>query len=1085
MIPLFVPGAGLSVGRPSLFVRDVSCGTCRRVCTSVSQTRGPRQGMNMGSSTSADDARKAASARALEQAGSGVSVSFGSLRPAARNAVVALAAAAAGVLGFVGVPRNFQDKVKPVAAGVAAVSVGLGVKRLEKGKERAAKKALAKLMGNVKINQPEFKNAVDQLEEKFGLDSEQRISVCRSIYELFLLEILGDRTTRYSEMSDLVRLKRALSLPGAAIGDSHYEVARAFYRNNVVYLDAEDDDAARDDSQAKLDKLFFLSDRMYADKDTEEAYNYEISRVCRFYSFPVSEFKSRAEKVALPFYKDVVLRACTDATLDAHDIQAAQAALGLRDLVSERVRLDSYADTVNRLVTEKGKLDEKDNAFLAKIRGLLGIEDDRATSTQTSLAEPIYRTEVLKALDKISNRGDESYASVYGRLALRQADLGLPADSARRALASESSARASELVKKARKFLRVQNIGACVKAVRELLDYVDNVASLVAVSSNEEPDAEAEETRRLQLIASYVVDLNKSLSRTEPLSLYRLYLSDILAERVVSKSEERQLRRLRTILGISDAEAMEAFKTAAGPVYRKTLVEAFSTDSFDDVSKEAKNKVKAELALPEETAKSIDLDLYRERLSRMTEGNRILQEQEAQLLFVIRQYLGLSSEDVASVHRDCCGSVYEQSVSEAMGATGIMLDEYRQGLERLRNRLALTKDDADAAYYRVVKKRMRMYVDRALLQLEKRSSLRGQNEERDVGDDPNIKRAGATLGIDAGGLPIELHNLVDFYVRNKLPVEEEVDSEKEGEKKVVTRYPVTLRGEIQPRVYNELYKQYVIQCFSAQTRDEKQRLFASLDQLGPILGMTDGEVSAIHSSIGTVIYKNYVDQSLLKGPLVQQDMDFLSNIQRMLSMKEDHCAKILKEAKNNRVSVLLERIFSQPKVLPETVKNMRSTAKALDVDIVGVLSITRDQRKRLFSVEVDDAIDRGALSAEKQELLDELQSDLQVPKEDAQEVLLGCIQRRTLAHLVQASASLRQDRSDLVVSELRRMLRYGKLLPAKVPAPAVSDSEKQEMYLLFQADAITDGAMNQEATENLNILKTLLGFTDADLEAHV
>eukprot|EP00173_Palmaria_palmata_P001048 Plantae.Rhodophyta-Palmaria_palmata.ctg155.p1 GENE.Plantae.Rhodophyta-Palmaria_palmata.ctg155~~Plantae.Rhodophyta-Palmaria_palmata.ctg155.p1 ORF type:complete len:300 (-),score=74.76 Plantae.Rhodophyta-Palmaria_palmata.ctg155:1201-2100(-) len=287
----------------------------------------------------------------------------------------------------------------------------------------------------------------------------------------------------------------------------------------------------------------------------------------------------------------------------------------------------------------------------------------------------------------------------------------------------------------------------------------------------------------------------------------------------------------------------------------------------------------------------------------------------------------------------------------------------------------------------------------------------------------------------------------------------------------------------EPKVYNELYRQYVIQCFGAQTRGEKQRLFASLDQLGPILGMTEDEVSAVHSGIGTVIYQNYAKQTLLKGPIAESDMEFLNNIQKMLSMTEETCKKLLKDAKETRVSVLCERIFSAAKVLPESVKNMRGIASQLGVDIVKDLKISVPQRKRLFGVEVDEAIDTGAVTGDNQDLIKEVQAELQVPDEEAKEVLLTCIQRRTLSHLVQASASLRSNRSEAAVAELRTMLRYGKLLPSKVIAPSVSSTEKQEMFMLFQADTITDGSVSDEAAESMKLLQILLGFSDAELEA--
>ena len=98
---------------------------------------------------------------------------------------------------------------------------------------------------------------------------------------------------------------------------------------------------------------------------------------------------------------------------------------------------------------------------------------------------------------------------------------------------------------------------------------------------------------------------------------------------------------------------------------------------------------------------------------------------------------------------------------------------------------------------------------------------------------------------------------------------------------------------------------------------------------------------------------------------------------------------------------------------------------------------------------------------------------------------MACIQKRTLSHLVQACGSLRQSNSESAVAQIKTMLRYGKLLPGKVPAPAVSTQEKQELYLLFQADRITDGAVDEAAKEQINLLKTLFGFTDADLELAV
>ena len=994
---------------------------------------------------------------------------FGSLPMPIRVLISIISVSASATALYVATPR---PRFKPVSAAVGAVATSVAVARLSSASSKAARKRLADLIATTSLDDDGLKQQIAALKRRFGLDDDLFAEIKRQMYELYLQAAVSVSNVSFSEIAQFKKLKAALALPGAAIGDAHFEAARAFYRANVVYLDAVDDQVARRDAQAKLDKLLFLSDRMFTHNETEEAYFYEKSRLLKFFALEESEYKRRCLNVALPFYTQLVQKACAEQGVTREDVQQAQVALGIADYNADTVRADAYANTVNRLVSEKGKLEDDDNERLTKLRVLLAIEDDRASNTLKTLAEPVYRVEVNNALDAIE-KGDESFASIYGKLALRQAELAFPTDAAREAMAKEMAERAKELVRTATKYLRVQNVNGCIKQIGELLKYVDGVVKLIKVSGDSfEDDA--------VIIETFLPNVTAQLSKLEPKQIYRIYLSTCLEKRHVSKEENLQIARLRATMGLSREEALQAYKTAAGPVYKKAVDKAVSSGNFADDVKASVQKIRDDLALPVETSKGIELDNYRNGVYRMVDGNRIIQEHEAQALFTIRQFLDLTPEDVHPVHKSVMGPVYEQSVTEAMGPTGIMLDEYKDGLERLRERLGLSKDDADAAFNRVVKQRMVLYVNRALAQLEKRQVFRGQNEERDVGDDPNIKRAGAFLGIDAGGLTIELSNLVDFYVRNGLIKEQEV--EVEGEKKTVTTYPVSLKGELQPKVYNELYKQYVVQCFSAQTRGEKQRLFAALDQLGSILGMTEDEIGKIHAEIGTVIYKNYVSQALVKGPLEDKDSEFLTNIQKMLSMKEDQCEKLLKDAKENRVSVLLEQIYGQPKVLPESVKKMRYTAQALGVDLVKDLAVPAEQRGRLFGIEIDAAIDTGMLTADNQELVAEAQEGLQVDDAVAKEVLLSCIQRRTLSHLVQATASLRQSRSESAVAELKTMLRYGKLLPAKVDAPAVSTTEKQELYLLFQADAITDGNVTEAAKEQANLLKTMFGFTDADLE---
>ena len=173
---------------------------------------------------------------------------------------------------------------------------------------------------------------------------------------------------------------------------------------------------------------------------------------------------------------------------------------------------------------------------------------------------------------------------------------------------------------------------------------------------------------------------------------------------------------------------MEAFTLAACPLHKKIVLESTKENIYSEQSKLEIETFRKVLSLPEQTWKDIELDIYSAKLRNLVDGNRIIQETESQEVFSFRQFLRLNETDTTSIHKVLMGPVYEHSVTEAMGPTGIMLEEYRNGPERLRTRLGLMEQDATNALYRVVKKRRLIYVNRALEQLEKRQAFRGQNE---------------------------------------------------------------------------------------------------------------------------------------------------------------------------------------------------------------------------------------------------------------------------------------------------------------------------------------------------------------------
>mmetsp|Transcript_2117 Transcript_2117/g.8320 ORF Transcript_2117/g.8320 Transcript_2117/m.8320 type:complete len:592 (+) Transcript_2117:1180-2955(+) len=567
----------------------------------------------------------------------------------------------------------------------------------------------------------------------------------------------------------------------------------------------------------------------------------------------------------------------------------------------------------------------------------------------------------------------------------------------------------------------------------------------------------------------------------EARQLYSIYLQELLkAEGKVTDEAKQYLERLKIILGLSSLDADEAYRKATGPLFKNQLTSIFKANTFDDAAREKLNGLQNDLTLPDAVAATMKLDAYGDRLASFVKDNRILTNEEGERLSAIRDFLGLDVDEVTEVHNRLCSPVYEQSVIEAMGSTGIIMDNVREALGKLKDRLMLSEETANEILYAVSKGRMKGYAMRALDSLERKRNVRGQTEQRDTGDDPFIKRAGAQLGIDAGGLNVELHNLVDFYNRNNLMAVSEVSYEEDGETKTkkVAEFPVTLRDVLKMDVLNELYKQYLIQCFSAKSREEKERLFASLDQLGSILGLEQEEVDKIHSDIGSVIYRNYISQQLLVGNLEEKDIEFLASIQKSLAMTPKQCADIMLEAKKSRVAVLLEQTISRQKIFPENARKVRTTAKDLDVDIVKDLGVPNVDRMRTFNVEIDNGIETGEITEDEQGLIRDAKEGWQLSDEDAKTVLLENIEKRTSGLLVQAASSVRQGNQDNAVAEVATLLKFGRLLPAEVASPVVSDAEKQELLLLYQASLISDSAMTEKSKGDIDLLTTMLGISD-------
>ncbi|GJQ11563.1 hypothetical protein GpartN1_g3354.t1 [Galdieria partita] len=962
---------------------------------------------------------------------------------------------------------------------------------------------------------------------RFGLTREEFQPYAREIYKFYLMGCIQDSVLRLTEIAQLLHLKRIFHLTGQDVGDMHQEVGRELYRRTLVYLDESanfERMGAKGNSPrnilrkkemkkkeklkdleyqeetkslvATLDKYFCICDRVFNDNESEEAYMYEWSRLRKLFSLSEEEIEKRLNRVRIPLYETLAKAVLSSSQVDSGILETACSALSIEKEVSSQIHVQVYRYMLETMLQNNESIPEQGLKEIQRVRQVFAIDVDTSKELLRTVTIPVFQRKLEQALqscvaDWISRDKNAFLSSEIGidltpyiqSLRAKIEELRLSRDDLFLGFRNGVSGATASCFKKAMNFLRVQNVRSVEQETRVLITLYK-----VAVEMLEKMEICDSTDGASQLVLQAMTKISSTHQTEECRLLYRIFLNDCLRELPLGHNKSHSLELLRRILSLSELDANDAYRNVIEPIYQKRLQKLVeSQTNFIEDDKEKLRNLEETLSLPSDSSKQVKLQCYKTQLAKRMENNRIYSAKEAEELDKLRNFLSISKDEVVPIHIELASPVFEQSIKEAMGSTGMIPAEYHDALDRLGERLGLPEHEAKAILYKIAKVPMKAYVDRAIKIVQQRSAPRGANETRDIGDDPLIQKPGTSLGIEAGGnVAMELSNLVEYCVRNRLILQRTVTVNKEDgentsngdtsepETRTYLEFPVTLRDLFDPAVLQELYRQYLIQCFAVKSRSEKQRYFRDLDRLAGVFGLTNEEVNKVHSNLGTVIYNQYLSQALSEGRLEQKDLDFLNNIQQSLSMSPELCRGLIRDAKRSKVSSLLQTILNASKVTPSQMKELREIGHRLEVSLVDNTISTKDQRKRLFTLEVDVCIENGLITVEDQSLLRELQQEYSISDEEAKILVIECIQNRCSSHLIQAAAYLRQSKPEQAIGELNNLIKFGIFLPDEIQSSVVSTKEREELLLLYQASTVGETkAGSQEYTE---LLRALFGF---------
>uniref|UniRef100_A0A7S0Y213 Uncharacterized protein n=1 Tax=Hemiselmis andersenii TaxID=464988 RepID=A0A7S0Y213_HEMAN len=974
----------------------------------------------------------------------------------------------------------FAPSRKPlICAGFSVVTGGAGLflsKKFNIKNEFAIKK---QIIQNIQFDSKNDNliTELNKIQKENSLTEDQLKSEIFDIYKKFLEVLLRNPVTNLEEIQNLKKIKKILNLSSQDVGQCHYDFAQNLYKDYIVMLERE----GVSEPNEIINKFFFLSDRIFS-QDSAKGYQYESARIRKIFLFLEKNVKDNCIDKSVKLYKDFIQESLTNSSIQSKDFSEICSTLGLPIASRDQIHGEFYEQKISEILSNEQKISANGKKDLENLQNLLEITPELAQNYLAKKTEPLISLELANIFEKLKVQiTEQELTGFLNTLETKTQDFLLSNQSLEKSIKLTLSKVLRDQVENSLKFLRGNKKNESVKEIEKILYLRKNFANL------------GEKILEKKDFSEVFSNLGNNFKGEDIKKIYVTYLNSCLTEKKISVQNEGNLSELEQLFGMSAKESSEIYKITAGPLLENEIKKVLEKKAFDEENKNKINEIILSLKIEESLSLEIKCSIYQDTLKQILLKESFPTQKEQEELENFRKFLSLRWVDVQEFHDSLSEIPYQKSINEALGATGIIPKNYWEGLENLRKRLRMSEEKAKEIFYRSIKDKLRIGLEKAISDNKKKAQPKG-SESGDSGEDPTVtKGAGTALGIEAGNPSgNELVNLVDLYSKNSIFVENEkvfnevnqvsllgqtgrAEIKNSTKSKIDYSYPVNLDGLFNKKITTDMYREYLVECFSVKSQNEKRKLFNNLDKLGPILGLNSSEIESIHSSVGSVVYKQYLSQALNKGFLDKSEMAFLSNIQDTLSMSSSKCSEFIREAKKNKVSVLIESIFSTSKVNADRVSDMRKIAKQLGVDLNNDLEISSDQRSKMFRVEIDNAIEKGKITKENQELIGEIQSGFGLPDDLSKKILLQCISSRCESHLVNAVASLRKNSSEDVFQEIEKMLNFGDLLPIQIKNSIGSGKERAELFSIYQTN-FNESLTEEQYDKKIKLLKLMLGL---------
>jgi hypothetical protein len=352
------------------------------------------------------------------------------------------------------------------------------------------------------------------------------------------------------------------------------------------------------------------------------------------------------------------------------------------------------------------------------------------------------------------------------------------------------------------------------------------------------------------------------------------------------------------IFNLSPAQQQLVKKNMALPKLTSWITTCIKQDNYHENAKKAYQNILTEFAIGETEWKPSVVDFYYQEVSKVASSKAIPTLDDIKRLDMIRSFLECDDATVRNVHLELFGDKYVKALTESMTPSGVITEEYVAGLQRLRDRLGLNKEDADRLLSITARQRINPII-RDLVDIWKsdtdanyrrEKAQKGSKDpksrvEKDKSRDPissvdNVfgfmEMGGPGQGAASATFMREVVNLVDFVQDSFIAQGIDLSSQT----------PITVVGIVAGEDIIGIYKHFLLTRLAEKDLHLRTRYHQIEDLLVKILGIEDP--ISIKESLAFSAFRSLLRNTLsYKGLVSNEDLRQFAILKEGLQLSED------------------------------------------------------------------------------------------------------------------------------------------------------------------------------------------------------